>query len=72
MSPIDNDSTRPVNPIQAGLIVAGCISFIVGVVLGMGGNIPQAVLGTGLVVFAGLCLAAAAIRESIARLRKDD
>jgi len=72
MAPNDNDSVRPANPIQAGLVMAGCVSFIIGVVLGIGGNIQQAGLGTGLVVFAGLLLAAAAIRDSIAQLRKDD
>jgi len=71
MAPNDNDSRRSANPIQAGLVLAGCVSFIVGLV-GIGGNIQQAIVGAGLVVFAGLCLAAAAIRDSIARLRKDD
>jgi hypothetical protein len=72
MAPNDSDSVRPANPVQAGLVMAGCISFIVGLALGIGGNIQQVVLGTGLVVFAGLCLAAAAIRDAIAGLRKDD
>jgi len=72
MAPNDDNSVRPANPVQAGLVMAGCVSFIIGLALGVGGNSQQAVLGAALVVFAGLCLAAAAIRDSIAGLRKDD
>ena len=72
MAPNDNDSVRPANPVQAGLVITACASFIFGLCPGMGGNIQQAIVGAGLVVFAGLCLAAAAIRDSIARLRKDE
>ena len=71
MAPNNNDTRRSANPTQAGLVITACASFIFGLV-GIGGNIQQAVLGTGLVVFAGLLLASAAIRDSIANLRKND
>ncbi len=69
MSPNDSNTRRPMDPIQAILIGGGGISLIFGLVGTFGPE--KAFSGTGLVVFAGLCLVAAAIRELTAKLDKN-
>jgi len=67
MAPNSSSSKQPVTVID----MAGYLTFIVGLLWGiLDGQVQGAVLGTGLVIFAGLCFVAAAIRESAAT-RKD-
>ena len=74
MAPNDSDSNQRAPITQAALVVGGFISLIVGVAVGPpgGGSVRDAIWGAGLFVFAGLCFVAAAIREAVAKLRKDD
>jgi hypothetical protein len=71
MSLGNNDTRRPINPSLAMLNGGGCVALVFGLVFVFGsGNDPTR--GTGLVVFAGLCFVAAAIKELEARLGESD
>jgi hypothetical protein len=69
MVPDNHNPKRPVTVID----MAGYLFFAVGLLWGIFDlTVRAAVLGTGLVIFAGLCFVAAAIRESAATLKKND
>jgi hypothetical protein len=69
MVPDNHNPKRPVTVID----MAGYLFLVVGLLWGiLDISVRAAVLGTGLVIFAGLCFVAAAIKESAATLKRND